>query len=1100
MTDGVRQVCITIGAGPTMTFAIATISGKLLLAWESKRDGVADLGGVPGSPVVWNALNPTDLDCTGDHGRWWYAVSNGAQAFPVASNSRFTLIETEIDGATWTPGTDATIYEVDNANANPLALGTVTAPTAGELILAGYVYDTAFNGTLLATPAAGWDVLNNVNTNGGTSGPSDQHPMHLCMAWDGTTTPLVGDATIAFAQPYAGAIIQMVGVPALPFDPTCDQPGQLAYDVYEVDAAGFTYLETLCTAFGKTFTAEHDGTGRGEFWINRYSAEATEAVLGTGGLPLSRFVKVRMIGLDPLEPLFGFWLETGDFTLLAAQGHTGRENLHFSGRGPLAYLDRGMMADKSFLRVADGDPIDGEDPFDNLWRLFAAGTGSAPGQILWRIVRELQHPDRVIDGEPSAPIPQLDMSSFTTTLDSGGDAWETTDATAEFAAQVGDRVLGVSGRLLGTGKLVIECDANLKLNAYNRSTYGRDLTGAAFGAGVVRFVRGVNIKDTLERHVQGRITATHGLVQGDGVDVYGSAHLADAATRPHWEQFSTAHGEDVPALDAIAAADLEQREARIETQTFPVLVGDDELVGLYKPGPAALGGHYWLGDRVTVATGTSDFDLVDAEAPIASITISEGPVAKQLRNLRVVVELGTIMAEGLPGQDQGTSSAYGGGLVDTTGGSGGGGGGPHSHSEYQKLAAKGVANGYAGLNAGGLVPRQQLGTGGTGAGAYRLGDDGAWHLDPPGVGPRGVPGEDGEPGADSYIPGPPGPAGAPGAAGADGPAGAPGAAGEDGATGDDSYVPGPPGPAGADGATGADGPAGAPGPSGEHGDDGADSLVPGPPGNTGATGAAGDTGPAGAIGPPGEEGNDGADSFVPGPTGPAGATGDAGAAGADGTTGPPGSDGEPGEDGEPVPGPQGPQGTAGAAGATGPAGPTGPPGMDGIDGNDGADGLNGLDGQTAAAARVSTVAIANTETVVVAYACKVSELAAGTTFLITAYATQAGTNAATPTIRVRVGSTTLTGNIAATLTGVVGTSAVPCRIDGLVTVRTAGAAGSVIGGLLQTKSGVAAAVNAQTGTVAVDTTALILVELTFISGQAANTYTFQEASIVKVKA
>lgn len=148
-----------------------------------------------------------------------------------------------------------------------------------------------------------------------------------------------------------------------------------------------------------------------------------------------------------------------------------------------------------------------------------------------------------------------------------------------------------------------------------------------------------------------------------------------------------------------------------------------------------------------------------------------------------------------------------------------------------------------------------------------------------------------------------------------------------------------------------------------------------------------------------------------------------------------------------------------------------------------------------------TAAIADTETVVVAYVCAANELKAGTTFYVKAYCTQAGTNAATPTVRIRVGTTTLTGNIAATLTGAVGGSAVPSVFEGLVTVRTAGAGGTVIGGLDQNKQAVADAVNCLTATVAVDTTtANQRIELTFISGAAANTYTFQVASIQKIVA
>jgi hypothetical protein len=146
-------------------------------------------------------------------------------------------------------------------------------------------------------------------------------------------------------------------------------------------------------------------------------------------------------------------------------------------------------------------------------------------------------------------------------------------------------------------------------------------------------------------------------------------------------------------------------------------------------------------------------------------------------------------------------------------------------------------------------------------------------------------------------------------------------------------------------------------------------------------------------------------------------------------------------------------------------------------------------------APTSSVAIANTETVVTSITAAANTLRAGSVIRVKGWCSQAGTNAATPTIRIRIGTTTLTGNIAATLTGAVGTSAVTSEFEGQVTIRSVGASGTAIGGLSQFKTGVAIASNTITSTVTVDTTVSNLLEFTFISGQAANTYTFQTAQI-----
>jgi len=146
------------------------------------------------------------------------------------------------------------------------------------------------------------------------------------------------------------------------------------------------------------------------------------------------------------------------------------------------------------------------------------------------------------------------------------------------------------------------------------------------------------------------------------------------------------------------------------------------------------------------------------------------------------------------------------------------------------------------------------------------------------------------------------------------------------------------------------------------------------------------------------------------------------------------------------------------------------------------------------------VAIANVETVVVAYVAAANELRAGTTFLIQAFCSQAGTNNSTPTIRVRVGQTTLIGNIATSTTGVTGSSAVPSAFWALVTIDSAGAGGTVTGGSAQAKNSLQVMTGVSTAPVAVDTTVANRVEFTFVSGSPLNTYTFQVASIVKIVA
>jgi hypothetical protein len=125
------------------------------------------------------------------------------------------------------------------------------------------------------------------------------------------------------------------------------------------------------------------------------------------------------------------------------------------------------------------------------------------------------------------------------------------------------------------------------------------------------------------------------------------------------------------------------------------------------------------------------------------------------------------------------------------------------------------------------------------------------------------------------------------------------------------------------------------------------------------------------------------------------------------------------------------------------------------------------------------------------------------TFMFRAYATRAGTTSASPIIRIRIGTTILSGNIAATLTPPADALAVPIMIEGMVTIRSAGAGGTALGSLMRAVHLAAVtiqpAINPLTATVAVDTTqANQVIGLTFISSSAANTFTFRNAVIWRV--
>jgi hypothetical protein len=154
-------------------------------------------------------------------------------------------------------------------------------------------------------------------------------------------------------------------------------------------------------------------------------------------------------------------------------------------------------------------------------------------------------------------------------------------------------------------------------------------------------------------------------------------------------------------------------------------------------------------------------------------------------------------------------------------------------------------------------------------------------------------------------------------------------------------------------------------------------------------------------------------------------------------------------------------------------------------------------------------AIANSETQVVGCTLPANFMQAGTTFRVTAAGTVSTTSApGNDTFNIRIGTTSLSGNIPAAITAAANVSATsqPFYLSFLVTVRTAGASGSAVG------QGIVWSTNASTGaftstniigtttaTVAVDTTAQKIVELTFGSGASTSSATFLNAELEIVK-
>lgn len=158
------------------------------------------------------------------------------------------------------------------------------------------------------------------------------------------------------------------------------------------------------------------------------------------------------------------------------------------------------------------------------------------------------------------------------------------------------------------------------------------------------------------------------------------------------------------------------------------------------------------------------------------------------------------------------------------------------------------------------------------------------------------------------------------------------------------------------------------------------------------------------------------------------------------------------------------------------------------------------------AARSSAVNIGNTETQVIGYTIPANTLRVGSVFRIKAMGLFTNTTTGTTAVwRIRMGTTTLTGNIPAgvsTATGIVARTSIPFIVEAMVTVLTTGASGTAFGALFPEIGASGASVVIPltapiTASVVVDSTAAKIIELTFISGGATTTANFLAASIVQ---
>jgi hypothetical protein len=362
--------------------------------------------------------------------------------------------------------------------------------------------------------------------------------------------------------------------------------------------------------------------GAGSFSVNRHTAAASAAMLQKGNIVKYRVPLIRSTAI------WGFLLQDGDFDLVSRK-EQGGEHLAFSGPGLIAILSNARLHHAIY---APGQDYRGDAPdVPDMWRW----RNQSWGEILVRIIEEGQNND-----DADFPLGMISIS-FDRDEDSAGVDWPA--ITGEFQTPIGSDVLTVADRLAVSGGLFLTFDAEtMTLNAYQ--TYGSDLTGA-FGAGTVRFEKGVNLLTELSRKsVTSRMT--HVITKDKAGDY--AIHEAPSWSGLPVTGYLEVGQTDDPALVAdiaqqYMAASLETAE-EYELEFTP---GENAAAGLYLPGPgtSATPDNFWPGAMVTVHTGSGEHDLNEAELRLVALryvldkAASDASNATRALSLRIVAEL-----------------------------------------------------------------------------------------------------------------------------------------------------------------------------------------------------------------------------------------------------------------------------------------------------------------------------------------------------------------------------------------------------------------------------------------------------------------------------
>ena len=339
------------------------------------------------------------------------------------------------------------------------------------------------------------------------------------------------------------------------------------------------------------------------------------------------YIKVRTVGSGGWvnEDLGGFWLERAEFRVLSRKGQVERV-IHWEGEGTALALDRYVLGHSVY---ATGQTKRGDIDVPGKW----TWSDEPYGAMLVRVLEEgTDHPQEFYGF--------LDWD-FDRNDDTNGNPW---DEVHDYQVPIGTSGLKLWSDFLRLG-IVAEIDADLRVHAYRSlDEYRTDRSSATFAAGKVRFEAGINIASDMVKRINPSSQRTHVLIEdriGD-YQTFDENLEGDPIDGPPYMTFlksSTTADDD--AIEQMSRIHLSYRDQFTDIAKVRHLLGPGGVQGEEGYGPSPTG-DYWLGDLVTVHTGTTEHDYTEQVIEVAALRyyvqgnewIVEAELGAQYRNWR----------------------------------------------------------------------------------------------------------------------------------------------------------------------------------------------------------------------------------------------------------------------------------------------------------------------------------------------------------------------------------------------------------------------------------------------------------------------------------